>query len=178
VRLAKTQFDAAANMTDALAALTVLVDIECPEREAALAQFYERWVGDDLVVDKWFSLQARSSLPETLDHVRTLTGHPAFTRKNPNRINALVGAFGRGNQLHLHRADGAGYVFIADEVLTLDPLNPTTAARLAEALCQWRRFDPVRQALMQRELGRILAASGLSKNTYEIVSKSLASSAH
>ncbi|HZT89980.1 MAG TPA: aminopeptidase N [Stellaceae bacterium] len=170
---AKAQFDAGANMTDVLAALAVLVDLDCPERVEALTQFYERWSGEDLVVDKWFSLQARSALPDTLERVRALTAHPAFTRRNPNRVNALVGAFGHGNQLRLHRADGAGYSFVADEVLALDPLNPTTAARLAESLCQWRRFDQARQELMRRELRRVLAAPKLSKNTYEIASRSL-----
>src|SRR5205085_7612874 len=96
-RLAKAQFDAAqagagANMTDVLAALAVLVDIDCPERGAALDAFYRRWEGDPLVIDKWFALQARSSLPGTIEAVRTLATHPAFTRANPNRVRALVGS--------------------------------------------------------------------------------------
>ena len=105
--------------------------------------------------------------------MRELTRHPAFERKNPNRARALVGAFGM-NQLHFHDASGAGYGFLADEVLALDKLNATTAARLVQPLGQWRRQEPGRQALMRRELERILAAPGLSKNTYEMVSKSLA----
>src|SRR6185295_7800643 len=113
-------------------------------------------------IDKWFGLQARSSLPGTVEAVRDLTGHPAFTRSNPNRVRALFGVFSQGNQLHFHRADGAGYAFLADEVLALDPANPTTAARLVQALGQWRRFDPARQALMRAQLERILAAPGLS----------------
>jgi len=172
--LAKAQFDARANMTDVLAALTVLADLDRPERPAALARFYAAWSRDELVIDKWFALQARSSLPGTPKRVRELTMHPAFERKNPNRVRALVGAFAQGNQLRFHDASGAGYVFLADEVITLDPLNPTTAARLVQPLCAWRRHDPARQVLIQRQLERVLAASDLSKNTYEMVSKSLA----
>ena len=100
--------------------------------------------------------------------------HPAFERKNPNRVRALVGAFAQGNQLRFHDANGAGYGFLADEVITLDPINPTTAARLVQPLGAWRRHDPARQALMQRQLERVLATPELSKNTYEVVSKSLA----
>lgn len=173
-RLAKVQFDAQQNMTDVLAALAVLSDIVCPERQAALEAFYQRWQDDPLVVDKWFALQARSSSPKTIDAVRALTRHPAFTRSNPNRLRALVGTFSLGNQLHFHDASGAGYAFLADEVLTLDPDNPQVAARMVQALGQWRRFDPARQALMKAQLQRIHDRPGLSTNTFEMVSKSLA----
>jgi aminopeptidase N len=172
--LAMAQFDAAKNMTDVLAALTVLADLDRPERALALARFYELWSHDDLVTDKWFALQARSSLPQTPERVRELTRHPAFERKNPNRLRALVGTFAQANQLRFHDATGAGYVLLADEVIAVDPINPTTAARLVQPLGSWRRHDTARQTLMRRELERVLAAPSLSKNTYEMVSKSLA----
>jgi aminopeptidase N len=172
--LAKAQFDARANMTDVLAALTVLADLDRPERPAALARFFAAWSHDDLVVDKWFALQARSSLPGTATRVRQLTLHPAFERKNPNRVRALVGAFSQGNQVRFHDATGAGYVFLADEVITLDPINPTTSARLVQPLGAWRRHNTARQDLMRQQLERVLAAPNLSKNTYEMASKSLA----
>jgi len=172
--LAKAQFDAGANMTNVLAALAVLVDLDRPERPAALARFFAAWSHDELVIDKWFALQARSSLPATPRRVRDLTRHPAFERKNPNRVRALVGAFTQGNQLRFHDASGAGYAFLADEVITLDPANPTLAARLVQPLGTWRRHDPARQALMRHQLERILAIPDLSKNTFEMVSKSLA----
>jgi aminopeptidase N len=177
-RLAKAQFDAAqigsgANMTDVLAALAVLVDIDCPERTEALDAFYRRWADDPLVTDKWFALQARSSLPGTIAAVRALATHPAFSRANPNRVRALVGTFTQANPVHFHAASGEGYDFLAAEVLALDPANPTTAARLAQPLGQWRRYDAARQGLMRTALDRILATSGLSANTYEIVAKSL-----
>src|SRR5438105_8372048 len=173
-RLAKAQFDAQANMTDVLAALAVLTDIDCPERAAALDAFYRRWEADPLVINKWFALQARSSLPGTIAAVRALTAHPAFSRANPNRVRALIGAFTQGNPLHFHARSGEGYAFLADEVLALDKANPTTAARLVQPLGQWRRYDAARQGLMRAQLDRILATLGLSPNTYEMVSKSLA----
>ncbi len=172
--LAQAQFDAAANMTDVLAALTVLADLDRPERAAALARFFAAWSHDPLVVDKWFSLQARSSLPQTVERVRELASHPAYDRRNPNRVRALVGAFAQGNQVRFHDASGAGYAFLADEVIAIDPSNPTNAARLVQPLGMWRRHEPGRQALMRRELERVFASPGLSRNTYEMVSKSLA----
>jgi aminopeptidase N len=172
-RLAKAQFDAQQNMTDVLAALAVLADIDGPERSAALAAFYDRWRDDPLVVDKWFGLQARSALPGAVAAVRALSTHPAYTRANPNRVRALAGAFSQGNQLHFHDASGDGYAFLADEVMALDGPNPALAARLVQPLGQWRRHDSARQGLMRAALERILAKEGLSSNTYEMVSKSL-----
>ncbi|HVH73319.1 MAG TPA: aminopeptidase N [Stellaceae bacterium] len=172
--LAKAQFDAAQNMTDMLAALAILVDLDRPQRAAALAGFFAAWSRDDLVIDKWFALQARSSLPRALSDVRALTRHPAFDRRNPNRVRALVGTFAQGNQLRFHEASGDGYAFLADEVMAVDPANPTLAARLVQPLGGWRRHDATRQQLMRQALERVLAAPGLSKNTWEMVSKSLA----
>jgi aminopeptidase N len=176
-RLAKAQFDAQANMTDVLAALAVLVDIDCPERGEALDAFYRRWTDDPLVIDKWFALQARSSLPGTIAAVRALATHPAYTRGNPNRVRALIGAFSQGNPVHFHAASGEGYELLVNEVLAIDPANPTTAARLVQPLGQWRRYDAARQGLMRAALDRILATTGLSPNTYEIVAKSLGTAA-
>ncbi|HWE75774.1 MAG TPA: aminopeptidase N [Stellaceae bacterium] len=173
IALAKAQFDTSSNMTDVLAALSVLNEFDKPARAEALAGFYEHWKADELVVDKWFSLQAVSSLPGTLTRVKELTHHPAFAIKNPNRMRSLVGAFTQANQLRFHDADGAGYAFLADQVITLDPLNPLMASRLIQPLGQWRRHDNARQALMKRELERVLARPSLSKNTYEMASKSL-----
>ena len=171
--LAKRQFDTATNMTDSLAALGVLASIDCPERDAALAAFHARWRDDPLVLDKWFSIQAMSLLPDTLTRVRELSAHPDFDLRNPNRIRALVGAFASANQVRFHDAKGGGYRFLSDIVLRLDPANPQVAARIVGPLGLWQRFDTGRQVLMKTELARILALPGLSKNTYEVASKSL-----
>jgi aminopeptidase N len=170
--LAKQQFDTAGNMTDSLAALGVLSGIDRQERIAALASFHAKWRDDPLVLDKWFSIQAMSSLPETAAHVRALSTHADFDVRNPNRVRALVGAFA-ANQVRFHDSKGEGYRFLADFIIRLDPANPQIAARMVGPLGQWRRMDTGRQTLMKAELSRILGLSGLSTNTYEMVSKSL-----
>jgi len=170
---AKHQFDTAGNMTDSLAALGVLANIDRPERVVALAAFHARWHDDPLVLDKWFSIQATSSLLDAVAHVRALSRHADFDLRNPNRIRALVGAFAGANQVRFHDPKGEGYRFVADIVIQLDPSNPQVAARMVGPLGQWRRMDVSRQALMRAELERILALPGLSTNTYEMVSKSL-----
>ena len=170
--LARRQYDTAENMTDQLAALSVLANIDCPERAAVLADFHARWHDDPLVLDKWFTIQAMASAPDAVARVRALAAHPDFDLKNPNRVRALVGAFA-ANQVRFHDAKGEGYRFLADIVIALDPANPQVAARIAGPLGQWRRHDMGRQALMKAELRRILALPGLSTNTFEMVSKSL-----
>ena len=161
-------------MTDSLAALAALAGIDCPERLAALAAFHAKWRDDPLVLDKWFTIQAVSPLPSTVAHVRALAAHADFDLRNPNRIRALVGAFAGANQVRFHDPAGEGYRFLADIVVQLDPSNPQVAARIVGPLGQWRRMDTGRQALMKAELSRILGLPGLSTNTFEMVSKSLA----
>ncbi|HET8996104.1 MAG TPA: DUF3458 domain-containing protein, partial [Acetobacteraceae bacterium] len=173
-RLAKAQFDASRNMTDVLAALAVLANADGPEREEALSAFHARWRQDALVLDKWFAIQAMAKRPGTLDAVRALARHPDYDLRNPNRVRALVGSFAGGNPVAFHDAGGGGYRFLADTILALDPQNPQVAARMVSPLGQWRRVDPARQALMQAELRRILDTPRVSRNTGEMVSRSLA----
>lgn len=167
-----SQFQSADNMTDRIIALGSLVNSAAPERETALQQFYDDWANDALVIDKWFTLQALSIHPDALERVAQLTRHPAFTLTNPNRLRSLVGAFSM-NQVRFHAANGSGYRYLADQVLAVDKLNPQTAARLVAPLGRWQRFDQGRAALMREQLERILGVSGLSKDVYEMVSKSL-----
>ncbi len=161
------------NMTDASAALAILANAGGPERDASLAEFYARWKHDPLVLDKWFTVQATSSLPDTVARVRELTKHADFTLKNPNRVRSLVGAFAMSNQVRFHAASGDGYALLAELVLELDAVNPQVAARMVSAFNQWKRFEPTRRDLQKAQLQRIAKASGLSKDTYEIVTRAL-----
>jgi len=170
--LAKSQFDAADNMTDRQGALAILASLDAPERQAAFDAFYQRFEDDPLVLDKWFALQATAQRAETIDEVERLATHPAFAIANPNRLRALAGTFA-ANQWAFHHASGRGYRFLAGMVLDADPLNPQVAARLVPPLGRWRRLDERRAALMRAELERIVAAPGLSKDVYEQASKSL-----
>ena len=133
------QFQGADNMTDVVAALGLLAESDLPARDQAFADFYAKWRDDALVVDKWFALQAMAQRPDAVDVVTALLGHEAFTLANPNRVRALIGAFAQGNPTGFHRADGAGYAFVADHVLLLEPRNPQVAARLAQTFGRWLR---------------------------------------
>jgi len=169
-----SQFQQADNMTDVLSSLGLFVRTDCPEREQVIAEFHQRWKHDTLVLDKWFSLQAMSHLPGTLASVEKLMEHPAFDLRNPNKVRSLIGAFSHGNQVRFHDASGSGYEFLADRVKEIDAINPQVAARLMGAFSRWRKFDSDRQQLMQGELERILTTANLSKDVYEIASKTLA----
>ena len=168
------QFRSAGNMTDVLGALNALVLNNSPYRSQVLSEFYEMWQADPLVVDKWFSIQAMAPLPGTLKEVKKLMDHPAFEIKNPNKVRALIGMFSSGNPFCFHEVSGAGYQFLTDCILRLDALNPQVAARLSSSLSRWQRYDLQRQEKMKHQLERIARAPGLSKDVYEIVSKSLA----
>ncbi|HYG56275.1 MAG TPA: aminopeptidase N [Burkholderiales bacterium] len=167
------QYRGADNMTDAMAALGTLANIDCRERRIALEDFYARWKDEPLVVDKWLSVQAMSRLPGTVEQVKNLLQHPAFDLKVPNKVYALIRAFA-ANHVRFHSADGSGYEFLADQVIALNKLNPQVAARMARAFDRWKKFDEGRKSSARRALERIRDAEGLSKDVAEIVSKALA----
>lgn len=168
---AAAQFNDADNMTDQMGALMALRDLDCAQRHDCLDRFADRWQGDALVMDKYFSLLASSRVASTLDQVTAALTHPAFSLKNPNKARSLIGAFSR-NMPHFHAADGSGYRFVADRVLEIDRFNPQVASRLVQAFNRWKKLEPGRRALMRAELER-MAAGTLSRDLYEIVSKNL-----
>ena len=162
------------NMTDRLAALTLVANSDSPERPAILAEFADRFAAMPLVLDKWFQVQAQSSRADCLTEVQRLLNHPAFTLKNPNRVRALLGAFSSGNPYRFHAADGAGYGLLAAQVRKIDPHNGKLAARLVAPLLRWRRLAEPFSGQMRRHLSQIAAAQGLSKDLQEMVDKGLA----
>jgi aminopeptidase N len=175
IALAARQYHEASNMTDRMAALTTLSIHPVPERQAALDDFYRRYSGDPLVIDKWLAQQASIPDPATLDRVKFLLTHPAFSATNPNRIRALIGSFAQMNQTQFNRADGAGYDFVVDSVRGLDAKNPQIAARLITAFRSWRALEPVRRAKAEAALRRLAAETALSRDVADIVARSLAS---
>ena len=173
VQLTAQSFAAAGNMTDRMNAIGALMLVDGPERADALAAFYDKFKDQALVVDKWLALQAGARGAGTLKQVRALMAHEAFSIKNPNKVRSLIGAF-CANPACFHAADGSGYAFWAERVVELDAINPQVAARLARAASSWKKLEPKRQALLKTALEGIAAKSGLSKDTYEVVTKSLA----
>ncbi len=171
--LCVNQFEAATNMTDALTALVALANADIPQRQTALDHFYDKWRHEALVVDKWLSVQATSRLPGALARVRALMQHPGFSIRNPNKVYALIGGF-RNNQLHFHAADGAGYRFLAEQIIALDRLNPQVAARMARGFDRWKKFDAGRQAHARAALESIRDSAGLSRDVCEIMTRALA----
>jgi aminopeptidase N len=176
IRLAAKQYHAADNMTDRMAALGTLSLHDVPERKAAFEDFYQRYQDDPLIIDKWFVLQATTPDSSTLDRVRELTGHPAFSMANPNRVRSLIGSFAQGNPTQFNRADGLGYEFVADRILALDPNNPQVASRMTTAFKSWRVLESGRRDRAQAALKRIAEAPKLSRDVGDIVQRALAES--
>jgi aminopeptidase N len=171
---ARKQYASADNMTDRMAALETLAMHDRAGRGDALDDFYKRYADDPLIIDKWLALQAAIPEPETLDRVRALTTHPAFSMANPNRVRSLIGAFAQANHTQFNRADGAGYDFVADIVLQLDPKNPQVAARIMGAFRSWRALEPNRRVRAQTTLRRVSQAPSLSRDLHDIVARTLA----
>ncbi|MGB0719134.1 MAG: aminopeptidase N [Bdellovibrionales bacterium] len=160
-------------MTDRVAALSVLADIDQPQRDAAFDDFYARFKTYPLVVDKYFSLQAGAVRKDIIQNLKSLREHPDFNIKNPNRVRSLYAAFAMNNPAQFHAVDGSGYAFLTDAIIELNSINPQIAARLLTPMREWKRYTPDRQEMMKAALERILAEPDLSPDVFEIASKSL-----
>ncbi|STX52788.1 aminopeptidase [Legionella busanensis] len=169
----QNQFTESRTMSDQITSFALLNNCSVAKvKEKVIDEFYTQWAHDELVLDKWFAVQATSELPHTLNKVKELLGHPAFSFTNPNKVRAVIGAFVQANPRHFHALDGSGYEFLADMLIKLDAINPQVTARLATPFTRWRRYDEKRQSLMFEQLKR-LETHPLSRDLSEIVAKSL-----
>ncbi len=169
---ARQQYAQADNMTDRLAAFQLLVQHPHHDAKDILLDFYRKWHGYPLVIDKWFTIQAATPRPETLHQVEHLLVHPAFDWRVPNRVRAVLGGFA-ANPTVFHAADGSGYAFYAEQIRRLDDINPQTAARLATPLSRWQRYDAQRQQAMRAALTMLADKAKLSRDLAEVIQRSL-----
>ncbi|MDB3856315.1 aminopeptidase N C-terminal domain-containing protein, partial [Halieaceae bacterium] len=173
ISLAVEQFNTADNMTDQFSALVSLVNSTAEnEKEQALNAFHTQWQHEPLVVNQWLTAQATCRQPNTIEKIKLLMGHRDFDIKNPNKVRALIGAFCNANPINFHRADGSGYELLGDIILQLNSLNPQVASRMLTPLTRWKKYIHTAE-LMETQLQRIMEEPGLSKDVYEVVSKSL-----
>ena len=161
----------ATNMTDEAHALYLIAGSKAPERDEVLQAFHDRWKGDHLVIDTWFAAQAIAAEANVLDRVKALMKDPLFSLTAPNKVRALIGNFALGNPSQFNRADGAGYQFLATQVLAIEKFNPQIAARLLNAFRSWRALEPERRRQARKVLQGIAKTDGLSRDVFEIASK-------
>jgi aminopeptidase N len=173
IALAHNQFHRADNMTDQLAALIALRDSAHPAREEAFERFIDRFHNEPLVVDKWLAVQAESSGRGTIAAVSALMHHKLFDARNPNKLRAVLGGFAARNWMQFHAEDGAGYKFVAQQIVEIDARNPNVAARLMSAFNRWRESELPVQARQKAALKSIRETTGLSENVIELVDKLL-----
>ncbi|MBT8134357.1 MAG: aminopeptidase N C-terminal domain-containing protein, partial [Gammaproteobacteria bacterium] len=171
--LALQQYRGAENMTDQMAAFRSMVHHETADSEQVISEFYQQWRGEQLVLDKWFTVQATSPHVSAMARVEELFEHTDFDIKNPNRVRSLLGAFCSANPVCFHDVSGFGYELLGRYIETLDAINPQIASRLCGPLTRWKRFDEVRQSLMKAQLQRLIVLPGLSSDVTELVEKSL-----
>ena len=168
-------FKGATNMTDRMGAVNALVQAQHPHAQTALAEFHSLFAREELVIDKWFALQA--SAPDqdgsVLDQVKRLMRHPDFQLRNPNRARSLISTYCHANPSAFHRADASGYVFWSERVLELDSFNPQVAARLARSMDRWRKLvEPLRSAAHEA-IRRVAAKDDLSADVREVIDSAL-----
>ncbi len=172
-QMVQKQYFDADNMSDRLAAMNICSNSKDPKRDEIMEDFYQRYKHDDGVINKWLFSCACADRPDAVSVVRKLMEHPAFNIKNPNKLRSLMGGFAY-NQPEFHKADGSGYALAAEMAVKVDDFNPQMACHMVRPMMRWKRFDEKRQEMMKAALQKVLNKEGLSKNVYELVSKSLA----
>jgi len=171
--LAKQQYQSADNMTDQMAAFKSLVHHETASSDETITAFYQQWNHDNLVMDKWFTVQATMPHASAKARVKQLFEHKDFDIKNPNRVRSLLGAFCSANPTCFHDASGFGYELLEEYVEKIDAMNPQIASRLCVPLTRWKRYNETRQNLMKSALQRLILLPDLSNDVSELVEKSL-----
>jgi aminopeptidase N len=161
------------NMTEQLAALTVICHSDWTEKDDVVNSFYRQWEHDDLVIDKWFAVQAQNPDSNVITHITNLMDHSAFTYENPNRLRSLISTFSLLNQVNFHSVDGSGYNLLSSVIAKVDLVNPQTAARMVAPLGRWMRLDDERKERMKKSLYALQSQPGLSNDVKELVEKSL-----
>jgi aminopeptidase N len=172
-RTIETAFERSENLTDRVAAVRLLAHARASEANAVLDRFFEQYRDDPLVLDKWFAVQATVPGGDTLEAVKALRGHPAFSMNTPNRVYSLIRSFGAANPTAFNRADGEGYRFIAAIIGELDPQNPSVAARIATCFGSFRMLEPVRREAARQALQGLEKQDSLSRDVSDIVTRTL-----
>ncbi len=172
IELIHSQFENATNMTDELNSLSFLLEQEGKWRDSAKDKFYQKYAGETLVMQKWFAALGRATHPETPTLVKQLLGHEAYDKTIPNFVRSLIGSFTR-NSRFFHAADGSGYKFVADQIIEMDAINPSVGAGIAQSFRIFKRLPDQLKELAKVELTRVSKTEGLSKNTFEIITKTL-----
>jgi aminopeptidase N len=176
-KTAEAQFRGSTNMTERLSALGTLSRITPEEgndlRQPALDDFYEKYKDNNNIVGKWLTLNASIADGDPLQRVKDLTKHECYDETNPNKVYALIGGFIGGNPTVFHNTDGSGYKFLADTVIRMNEVNAKTATNLAKRFTQFKRYDAERQALMVKEMERIMQTPQLDVGIKEVLGKAL-----
>lgn len=167
------EYTNANNMTDRFAAMSVAVHLNLPCKDKILASFEDSYSNDPLTFDKFFSVQASVPSEDTVNVVRKLLEHPRFDITNPNRVRSLMGTFGYGNPVALHRHDGMGYLLMLDVITKLNTINPSVASRILDGLMSFRRYDANRIQKAEEYLAKMKEIPELARNVYEKVNAAL-----
>ncbi|MDQ7067685.1 MAG: aminopeptidase N C-terminal domain-containing protein [Sulfurimonas sp.] len=170
--IAQKQYGESQSMSDRVVALDILESFHPAFAQVALADFYDKYKDETLVMNKYFSILAASKREGTLDRVQALQNDAVYDEKVPNLVRSLIGVFAR-NYKHFHSKDGHGYSFVADKIIEIDKINAQMASGLAGAFKIYTHMNKRNKELMKHELERIISTDTLSKNSFEIISKIL-----
>ncbi|WP_369958276.1 aminopeptidase N [Psychrobacter sp. CLB018] len=159
---AEQQYDNASCMTERFGALKAMVNHQLANADKYLADFYQRFQNNDLVIDLWFSVQA-SADAVTPDTIKSLLAHNDFDWNTPNRVRSVISAF-TSQPTVLWTPEGLD-IYIA-VIKKLDDANPVLASRLLQVLARWNTLAEPRRQMAHEQLHE-LQKQATSKHVIE-----------
>ena len=145
---AQQQYDNASCMTERFGALKAMVNHQLEGADKYLADFYDRFQANDLVIDLWFSVQAAAD-DVTPDTVKSLLTHTDFDWNTPNRVRSVISAFSSQPTV-LWTAEGLE--MYTGVIQKLDDANPVLASRLLQVLARWNTLAEPRRQMAHEQL--------------------------
>ncbi len=170
------QFTGATNMSDRFAAFSriVLRHKSRKSSEDAIASFYNDFIDNPLVLDKWFTVQAMIPGPGAVRIVRALMRHEKFNLKNPNRVRSVLSSFAFNNPTGFNARSGEGYRLVIKAIVSLDKINPQIAARILTAFRTHGSLEHQRRKSAITALEKLQENSELSTDVNEILDRIIA----
>ena len=139
-----------------------------------LKNFYNEFQNDKILLEKWFQIKSsyNNLYFDGINSVKSILKDKNFEYKNPNFVRAIISSFQNNNIELFHSRDDSGYKFVANQIITIDKINPQIAARVITPMTNISKFNYNTKKRMKRYL-KIILNSNPSNDVFEVISKSL-----
>lgn len=170
-------FRSADNLTDRLAFFKLLLRVDENDqlKEEVAQQFFAKYQDNSLIVERWMSAQVMNQEGDPVKAIEKFESAGLLEKPTPNRWRAAYSAY-TDNWTHFHKADGSGYKYYTQRLITDAETQPSLVRRGVQALAYWHRHDADRSEKMRaclEQLSREVPADHIP--THDMIERGLRS---